>query len=60
MRIFFINKDNITVLVIYKGYEISILKLNAYDIFSKMWQLKHFWILAYEIPLCFNHRYLTC
>jgi len=36
MRIFFINKDNITVLVIYKGYEISILKLNAYDIFSKM------------------------
>lgn len=37
-EIFFIDKDNITGLVIYKGYKISILKLNAYNIFSKLWQ----------------------
>lgn len=35
-EMFFIDKDNLTDLVIYKGYEISILKLKAYDTFSKM------------------------
>lgn len=58
--IFFIDKNNIIVLVTYKGYKISILKQNAYNIFSKVWQLEHFWILIYEIPICFNSRDLTC
>ena len=35
---FFIDKDKITGLVIYKGYKISILKLKAYNIFSKVWR----------------------
>lgn len=48
--IFFIAKDNITVLVIYEGYKIYILKWYAYTIFSKVWQLEHFWILVYESP----------
>lgn len=34
-EIFFMDKDNITILVIYKRYKISSLKLNAYNIFSK-------------------------
>ena len=34
-EVFFMDKDDITILVIYKRYKISILKLNAYNIFSK-------------------------
>lgn len=34
-----------------KGYKISIFKLNAYNIFSKVWPLKHFWILFHKIPV---------
>lgn len=30
-----------TYFITHKGYKISILKLNTYNIFSKVWQLKH-------------------